>query len=285
VSGQRSLAGRVAIVTGASRGVGKGIAEELGAEGAVAYVTGRSIRGGATTVGLAGTVDETADAVTRAGGTGVACRCDHRDDSEVRALFRRVEAERGRLDVLVNNVWGGYEGLHEGGYEEFGKPFWEQPAALWDAMFAAGVRAHYVASAFAARMMVAQRRGLIVNVSSFAGAGREPNVPIGVAKGATDRLTASTAAQLREHGVAVVSLYPGLVRTEGILKWAEAIDLSNSESPRFVGRAVAALATDPGVLDRTGQVLVAAELAEEYGFTDVDGAQPRSLRPQFEVVA
>jgi NAD(P)-dependent dehydrogenase (short-subunit alcohol dehydrogenase family) len=285
VSRDRPLAGKVAIVTGASRGVGKGIAEELGAAGAVVYVTGRSVRGGAATVALPGTLEETADAVTRAGGTGIALHCDHRADADVRALFRRVEAERSRLDLLVNNVWGGYEGLHEGRYREFGKPFWEQPVALWDAMFAAGVRAHYVASALAARLMVAQRSGLIVNISSFAGAGEEPNVAIGVAKGATDRLTASTALQLREHGVAVVSLYPGIVRTEGILKWAEHIDLSNSESPQFVGRAVAALAADPNVLERTGQVLVAAELAEKYGFTDVDGARARSLRSQFEEVA
>jgi dehydrogenase/reductase SDR family member 1 len=284
VSLDRPLAGKTAIVTGASRGVGKGIAEELGATGAVVYVSGRSVHGAPATVALAGTVEETADAVTHAGGTGIAFRCDHRDDSEVRALFRRVEAERGRLDVLVNNVWGGYEGLHGGEYQEFRKPFWEQPVALWDAMFAAGVRAHYVASAFAARMMVAQGSGLIVNISSFAGAGGEPNVAIGVAKGATDRLTASTALQLREHGVAVVSVYPGLVRTEGILKWAEHIDLDNSESPQFVGRAVVALAADPNVLERSGQVLVAAELAEEYGFTDIDGTRPRSLRSQFEEV-
>jgi NAD(P)-dependent dehydrogenase (short-subunit alcohol dehydrogenase family) len=284
VSLDRPLAGKVAIVTGASRGVGKGIAEELGAAGAVVYVSGRSVRGAPMTVALAGTVEETADGVTHAGGTGIAFCCDHRDDSDVRALFRRVEAERGRLDVLVNNVWGGYEGLHEGEYQEFGKPFWEQPLALWDAMFAAGVRAHYVASAFAARLMVAEGSGLIVNISSFAGSGGEPNVAIGVAKGATDRLTASTALQLREHGVAVVSVYPGLVRTEGVLKWAEHMDLSNSESPRFVGRAVAALAADPNVLERTGQVLVAAELAQEYGFTDIDGARPRSLRSQFEEV-
>jgi dehydrogenase/reductase SDR family protein 1 len=285
VSPDRPHAGRTAIVTGASRGVGKGIAEELGAAGATVYVSGRSVHGSPMTVALAGTIEETADAVNRAGGTGIAFRCDHRDDSDARALFRRVEAERGRLDVLVNNVWGGYEGLHEGRYDQFGKPFWEQPVALWDAMFAAGVRAHYVASALAARMMVAQGSGLIVNISSFAGVGEEPNVPIGVAKGATDRLTASTASQLREHGVAVVSLYPGLVRTEGVLKWAEHVDLTNSESPQFAGRAVVALAADPNVLERTGQVLVAAELAEEYCFTDVDGARPRSLRAQFEDVS
>jgi dehydrogenase/reductase SDR family protein 1 len=285
VSRHRPLAGKIAVVTGASRGVGKGIAEELGAAGAVVYVTARSVRGAAPTVALAGTVEETADAVTRAGGTGIAVRCDHRDDSDVRALFRRVETEHGRLDVLVNNVWGGYEVLHGGGYETFVKRFWEQPTALWDAMFTAGVRAHYVASAVAAPMLVAQRQGLIVNISSFAGAGDEPNVAIGVAKGATDRLTRSMARELREHGVTVVSLYPGLVRTEGILKWADAIDLSNSESPQFVGRAVVKLAADPDMLERTGEVLVAAELANEYGFTDVDGARPRSLRSQFEVVA
>jgi dehydrogenase/reductase SDR family member 1 len=285
VSLDRPLAGKTAIVTGASRGVGRGIAEELGAAGAVVYVSGRSVHGSPATVALAGTIEETAEAVTRAGGTGIAFRCDHRDDSDTRALFRRVEAERGRLDVLVNNVWGGYEGLHEGKFQQFGKPFWEQPVALWDAMFAAGVRAHYVASSFAARMMVAQRSGLIVNISSFAGAGEEPNVAIGVAKGATDRLTASAASQLRQHGVAVVSLYPGLVRTEGVLAWADHLDLSNSESPRFVGRAVTALAADSNVLERTGQVLVAAELADVYGFTDVDGRQPRSLRKQFEEIS
>jgi dehydrogenase/reductase SDR family protein 1 len=285
VSLDRPLAGKTAIVTGASRGVGRGVAEELGAAGAVVYVSGRSVHGSPATVALAGTIEETADAVKRAGGTGIAFRCDHRDDSDVRALFRRVEAERGRLDVLVNNVWGGYEGLHEGKFQQFGKPFWEQPIALWDAMFAAGVRAHYVASAFAAQMMVAQGSGLIVNISSFAGAGEEPNVAIGVAKGATDRLAASAAAQLRQHGVAVVSLYPGLVRTEGVLAWADHLDLSNSESPRFVGRAVTALAADPNMLERTGQVLVAAELAGEYGFTDVDGAQPRSLRKRLEEVS
>jgi dehydrogenase/reductase SDR family member 1 len=285
MSPERPLDGKTAIVTGASRGVGKGIAEELGAAGATVYVTGRSVHGSPATIALAGTIEETADAVKRAGGTGIAFRCDHRDDSAVRGLFRRVEAERGRLDVLVNNVWAGYEGLHEGKYQEFRKPFWEQPVALWDAMFAAGVRAHYVASALAARMMVSQGSGLIVNISSFARVGDEPNVAIGVAKGATDRLTASTASQLREHGVAVVSVYPGLVRTEGILKWAEHLDLSNSESPQFVGRAVVALASDPNVADRTGRVLVAAELAEEYGFTDIDGTQPRSLRAQFEEVS
>jgi NAD(P)-dependent dehydrogenase (short-subunit alcohol dehydrogenase family) len=199
-------------------------------------------------------------------------------------VFDRIEREEGRLDVLVNNVWGGYELLHEGQYETFGGPFWEAPLSIWDGMFSAGVRAHYVASTLAVPLMLGGEGGLIVNVSSFAAANPTEAVPLGVAKSATDRLSALMAEHLRDHGIAVVSLYPGLVRTEGILKWKDYIDLSNSESPAFVGRAVAELAADEGVLSRSGQTLVVAELAREYGFTDEDSAQPSSLRPQFKAV-
>jgi NAD(P)-dependent dehydrogenase (short-subunit alcohol dehydrogenase family) len=259
----------IALVTGASRGVGKGVALALGDAGATVYVTART----------ASTLEQTAAEVTARGGSGIAVRCDHRDDEAVRRVFSRVP----RLDVLVNNVWGGYELLHQGDYERFTAPFWESPLELWDAMFAAGARAHYVASRLAVHSMT--DGGLIVNVSSFAARNPREVVPLGVAKAATDRLTALTAEQLRERGIAVVSLYPGLVRTEGILKWKDYLDLSNSESPWFVGRAVAALAADPNVLDKTGETLVVAELAMEYGFTDEDGAQPRSLRPEFEAVS
>jgi NAD(P)-dependent dehydrogenase (short-subunit alcohol dehydrogenase family) len=278
------LEGTVALVTGASRGVGKGVALALGRAGATVFVSGRTRRGEVGPGGLEGSVDDTADAVTEAGGRGVAVAVDHRDDAAVQELFDRMAEEGGRLDVLVNNVWGGYEGLHDGDFEIFEKPFWEQPAALWDAMFAAGARAHYVASAHAARLMVPAQRGLIVNISTFAGARYHQNVAYGVAKAATDRLTADMAVELRHQGVACVSLYPGLVRTEGIMKWAEYLDLANSESPEFVGRAVVALAGDPNVLERSGQVLVVAELAEDYGFTDVDGKRPHSIREQFEMV-
>jgi NAD(P)-dependent dehydrogenase (short-subunit alcohol dehydrogenase family) len=278
-----TLRGKVALVTGASRGVGKGIALALASEGATVYVTGRSVDG-RPTGSLAGTVEETAREAAARGGEAVTVHCDHRDDEQVRALFEQVERECGGLDLLVNNVWGGYELLHEGQYELFVKPFWEQPLSLWDAMFAAGVRAHYVASTLAAPLLIGRGGGLIVNVSSFAGAGSEDNVALGVAKGATDRLARSTARDLQEFGVSVVALCPGLVRTEGILKWQDFIDLSNSESPELAGRAVAALASDPDVMQRSGEVLVVAELAREYGFTDVDGAQPESLRPQFEGV-
>jgi dehydrogenase/reductase SDR family member 1 len=276
------LAGKVALVTGASRGVGKGIALALADGGATVYVTGRSVEGGEATTSLPGTIEETAAA---AGAKTRAVRCDHRNDGDVRAVFDLIEHEHGGLDVLVNNVWGGYELLHEGRYETFAGPFWEAPIELWDGMFSAGVRAHYVASRFAVPLMLGRERGLIVNVSSFAAANPREVVPLGAAKAATDRLSLLMAEQLHDHGIAVVSLYPGLVRTEGILKWADYIDLSNSESPGFVGRAVAALAADEDVLTRSGETLVAAELAEEYGFTDEDGLQPRSLRPQFESVS
>jgi dehydrogenase/reductase SDR family protein 1 len=278
-----TMSGSATVVAGASRGVGKGVAIALGRAGATVYVTGRTRRGEAAPGSLPGSIDETAQAVTEAGGTGVPLSVDHRDDAAVAALFGRVATEQGQLDVLVNSVWGGYETLHEGDYDGFLRPFWEQPVELWDSMFAAGVRPAYVGSALAARMMVGRKRGLIVNLSFFPAARYWQNVAYGVAKCATDRLTADTAHELRDHGVAVVSLYPGLVRTEGVMKWADYLDLSNSESPEFVGRAVVALAGDPDVLERSGQALGTAELAEEYGFTDVDGTRPRSLRAEFEV--
>ncbi len=275
---------KVTLVTGASRGVGKGVAIALGEAGATVYVTGRSTLAGGPTGSLPGTVEDTAEAVTAAGGNGVAVACDHRDDEQTRRVFDRIEGD-GRLDVLVNCAWAGYERLHDGQYELLAKPFWKQPNTLWDEMFAPGVRTQYVASALAARLMIEQHAGLIVNVSSFASADEEASVALRVAKATTDRLTEAMAHQLRGRGVAVVSLYPGLVRTEGILKWAEFMDLSNSESPALVGRAVVALAADPDALARSGRVLVAAELADECGFADVDGSRPTSLRSQFEVVS
>ena len=255
----RRLDGRTAVVTGGSRGVGKGVARELIASGAHVYVTGRS-----------------ANDLRYLHGTATALVCDHRDDDQVETAFRRVLDETGRIDVLVNNVWGGYEHMVEGKEFTWPKPFWEQPRWRWDAMFAAGVRAHYVASQLAAPAMVARRQGLIVNISFWAAQKYVGNVAYGVSKAATDKLTADAAHELRPHGVAVVSLYPGLVRTEAVLA-AGVFDLSNSESPEFVGRAIGALATDPEVMRWSGQVVVAAALAREYGFADVDGRRPRPL--------
>jgi len=248
-------------VTGASRGVGKGVALALAEAGAVVYATGRTV------------TEDDFGAAERV----IPIRCDHTDDKEVEAAFQRVVDDRGRIDILVNNVWGGYENMMEGGAFTWPLPFWKQPLWRWDAMFAAGVRAHYVASTYAAREMIKQQRGLIVNVSFWAAQKHLGNVAYGVSKAATDKLTADMAHELRNYKVAVVSLYPGLVRTEKVMEAAAFLDLSNSESPQFIGRAVAALAHDSEVMRKSGQVLVAAALAHEYGFTDIDGKQPRPL--------
>ena len=254
-----SLDTYVAVVTGGTKGVGRGIALELARAGARVYVTGRS-------------ADESAS------GNGItAIRCDHRHDAQVEAAFARVTLEAGGVDILANNVWGGYDNMMENGQFTWPKPFWEQPLWRWDEMFHGGVRAHYRASQLAAPSMIARKRGLIVNVSHWAAQKHIGNTAYGVAKAATDKLTADTAFELKSHGVVVVSIYPGMVRTEKVMEAAQWLDLSNSESPEFIGRAVVALATDADAMRHTGQVLVAAALAKEYGFVDVDGKSPRPL--------
>jgi NAD(P)-dependent dehydrogenase (short-subunit alcohol dehydrogenase family) len=254
------LNSKVALVTGATRGVGKGVALELAEAGATVYATGRTV----------------GEESFSAGEQIIPVRCDHTSDSEVESLFREIN-KQGRLDILVNNVWGGYENMIENGEFTWMLPFWKQPLWRWDAMFVAGVRAHYVASAHAARMMVEQHSGLIVNISFWPAQKYIGNVAYGVSKAATDKLTTDMAHELRAFDVAVVSLYPGLVRTEKVMEGAEYLDLNNSESPQFIGRAVAALGSDPNIMQKSGQVFVAAALAQEYGFTDVDGKQPRPL--------
>lgn len=273
----QTLSDKVALVTGASRGIGKGIALGLGEAGATVYITGRTAEEGQAAVALPGTIHQTAEEVTKLGGTGIAIQCDHRDDGQVEAVFKRIRSEQNRLDVLVNNVWGGYEHFNDGTEFWKEKGFWTIPLARWDKMFQAGVRAHYVSSVFAAPIMIAQGSGLIVNISFFAAQKDNAGVSYGVAKAASDRMAACMADELREHNVAAVSLYPGLVRTESVLKAGEYFDLSNSESPQFIGRAVAALASDPQIMMKSGQILVAAAIAQEYGFTDIDGKQPRPL--------
>jgi NAD(P)-dependent dehydrogenase (short-subunit alcohol dehydrogenase family) len=266
-----SLRGRVAVVTGASRGIGKGIALALGDAGAIVYVTGRSETGG-TTEGLPGTVRETADAVTKRGGQGVAVRCDHTRDTEVEALFARVAEERGRLDLLVNNAWGGYERLD---FSRFAAPFLEQPLRHWAGMFEAGVRAHLVATRSAVPLMLRNRGGLIVHTTAWDRDKYLGNLFYDVAKAAVNRLAFGMARELRPHDIAVVALAPGFVGTERVRAAFAAAgrEPGNVESPEYIGRAVVALAGDANVLARSGQVLTVGELAAEYGFTDVDGRQ------------
>jgi NAD(P)-dependent dehydrogenase (short-subunit alcohol dehydrogenase family) len=262
------LQGRVAIVTGASRGIGKGCALELGAQGATVYVTGRTLEEGVAP--LPGTIGASAEEVTALGGTGIAVQCDHRDDAQVEALFDRVQAEQGgRLDVLVNNAFLIPKELTSG------RPFWETPISNWDDMVGVGTRSAYVASQLAARIMTKQQSGLIANISSSGAAEYAWHVAYGVGKAALDRVTADTAHELAKHGVTVVSLWPGLVITERIQKMAgDVLDTSTAESQRFTGRAIAHLAADPNVHEKTGRALVSRDLADEYGFKDVDGNLP-----------
>jgi dehydrogenase/reductase SDR family member 1 len=272
-----SLKGKVAVVTGASRGVGKGVALGLGEAGATVYITGRSAKEKEDVEKLGGTVFSTAEAVTEIGGKGIAIQCDHRDDLQVENAFKRIEKESKRIDLLVNNAWGGYEKMREGRALTYFKPFWEQPFWRWDAMFNAGVRATYTSSAFAARMMTKKKSGLIVNISFWSAQVYLGNTQYGVSKAAVDKMTEYLARELKKYKVAVVSLYPGLVRTESIMRNAKHFDMSNSESPQFIGRVVSALASDPNILKKSGQVLVAAQEALEYGIKDIDGKQPRPL--------
>jgi NAD(P)-dependent dehydrogenase (short-subunit alcohol dehydrogenase family) len=266
-----TLAGKVALVTGASRGVGKGVALSLGEAGATVYLTGRTVDEAHPTVPLAGTVHETAAEVTRLGGQGIAVPCDHRDDAQVEAVFERIRREQGRLDILVNNAWRGYEGWVDGRYASQPEPYWERPLSLWEDNLD-GVRWAYVATMLAARLMTEAKSGLIVNISF--GVPDAGNPAYNIAKTATDRLAWEMGHLLKGHGIAVVSLYPGLVRTESVLANAQWFDFSNSQSPQFTGRAVVALAADPQVMEKTGQVLVVARLAGEYGFDDIDGKRP-----------
>ncbi|WP_405493766.1 SDR family NAD(P)-dependent oxidoreductase [Nocardia sp. NBC_00511] len=274
------LAGTVAVVTGASRGIGKGIALELGAAGATVYVTGRTVTPG----NLPGTVSATAAEIDELGGVGVPVVCDHRDDEAVEKLFAQIRAEQGRLDVLVNNVYNSPASARW-----IGRKFWEVPPKAWDAGFDIGVRSHYVASVFAAPLLL-ESRGLIVSVTSPGAVRQMHNAVYGVGKAAVDRLTADMAHDFDGTGVTAVSIWPGIVNTE-LLQMVPAdadgrrlvtlpgegtYDLDAAETPRFPGRAVVALATDPDRLARTGKAWKVADLAEAYGFTDIDGRVPRA---------
>lgn len=205
--------------------------------------------------------------------------CDHSNDQDTERLFRRIEESGDGLDVVVNSAWGGYEKMVEGGQFTWNLPFWQQPTHRWTSMMDAGVRAAFMVSARSARQMTARRQGFIVNISFWAARKYVGNSIYGIAKAATDKMSSDMAHELRQSGVAVVSLYPGLVRTEAVLVAARAgwLDLSNSESPEFIGRVIAALSRDPKLIERSGQVLVAAEVARELGVVDIDGKQPIPL--------
>jgi NAD(P)-dependent dehydrogenase (short-subunit alcohol dehydrogenase family) len=272
------ISDRVVVVTGASRGAGKGIACALGATGATVYVTGRTRDEGEAP--LPGSVAATAEAVTAAGGRGIPVFCDHGDDAEVAALFGQVREEQGRLDILVNNATALPASITESG------PFWEKPLEQ-TCLFDVGLRSHYVASWYAAPLLLAAGAGLIVNTSSFGGRIYMHGPAYGAGKAAIDKMAHDMAHDFRPHHVAVVSLWMGLLLTERTRAVFDAQPelyselAATAETPEFTGRIIDALAKDPQLMEKSGLVMIGAELAEHYGVQEADGRQPPSHREFF----
>jgi len=272
-----ALDGKVAVVTGASRGVGKGVALGLGEAGATVYITGRSLD---SSDDHRGSLKQTAQEIDRLGGKGIAARCDHAVDEQVKAVFDRVRAEQGRLDVLVNNAMSTPARSElPAGMASFWelRPFWAIPVKFWDSFNNVGLRSHYVASAYAAPLMVEMGGGLIVCISSGGAVEYVGNVAYGVGKAGVEKLVGDMAAELRPHNVASISLWPGFTRTEDVVAdSARYPDISRSAAPIFNGRAVAALAADPKVMEKTGTHVTVKDLAAEYGFKDSPESNQRS---------
>jgi NAD(P)-dependent dehydrogenase (short-subunit alcohol dehydrogenase family) len=273
-----SLAGKVAVVTGASRGMGKGIALALGSEGATVYVTGRTVAH--DTHPLPGTVGETAAEVDRRGGKGIAVQVDHANDDQVAALFQQVQREQGRLDILVNNAIAIPAELTQPG------PFWDKPLSNWE-MIDVGLRSNFVAAWHAAHIMVPQKSGLIVAISGYVGVTYTYNVIFGTCKSATDRMARDLAIELKPHNIASLSLWQGFTYTERAVENLKKVAGMSSQlnsavgtSVEFPGRIIAALAADSNVMKRSGGTFIAAELAQEYGIKDIDGRVIPSLRAE-----
>jgi NAD(P)-dependent dehydrogenase (short-subunit alcohol dehydrogenase family) len=276
----RPLEGRVALVAGATRGAGRGIACELGAAGATVYCTGRSVRGAVATPGRSETIEETAAMVDTRGGRGVPVQVDHSEREQVEALVARIRAEQGRLDVLVNDIWGG------DALTEFGTPFWELDVEKGRLLLDRAIHTHVVTSRYAAPLLMETGNALIVEVTDGDTFWYRGNLFYDLAKTAVIRLAFAQAYELRNRGVTALAITPGFLRSEAMLdhfgvteaNWTDGIardaNFAQSETPFFVGRAVAALAADPEVKRRSGRVFSSWGLAREYGFSDVDGHRP-----------
>ena len=276
----KPLQGKVAVVAGATRGAGRGIATALGEAGATVYCTGRSVRGAIATEGRTETIEETAERVTAAGGVGVPVRVDHLDEAQVKALFERVRREQGRLDVLVNDVWGGDPLV------EWGKPFWEADAQQGLRMMRTAIDTHLVTARHGVPLMVEKGAGLVVEVTDGDTGRYRGTLYYDLVKNALIRLANAMQEELRPRGVTALAVTPGFLRSEAMLdlfgvteaNWRDAAkanpDFIASETPLFVGRAVAALAADPNVAAKGGRVWASWTLSDEYGFADADGARP-----------
>lgn len=255
----KELDGKIVLVTGGTRNVGKGIAIGLGEAGATVYVTGRSI------------TDKDVKGITSAGGKGIAIVCNHENDEEVKKVFEYIIEKEGKLDILVNNAWGGYNRLrNRSKYKGFKwkEVFWKQPLELWDEMNNVGVRSNFITSVYASEIMTKQKQGLIVNISFYASRKYYGNVIYGISKAAVDKMSMDMAVELKPHNVACISLYPGYIDDN------KKVPNNKKESSIFVGRAITALASDNNIMKKTGQIQIAALLGKEYGFKDIDGTQP-----------
>ncbi len=283
-----NLKGKVALVTGATRGIGKGIAIGLGEAGATVYITGRTLRNESND-DVSGTLLETQTAVKEAGGNCIPVQVDHSDDEQVRLLFERIKIEQnGQLDILVNNVFSGVKAIRNA----YGEPFWKQDPSFWDAINNVGLRSHYVASIFAARLMSEHQQGLICTISSWGGLSYIFGAAYGVGKAACDRLAADMAVELKGNNITSLSLWPGIVGTEQMFAFSQQMnsqdnnttekatfeDYYNWETPLFTGRVIAALAADNDTMKLTGKVKIVAELAKQYNIADEKDNRPVSLR-------
>jgi len=297
----KPLAGKVAVVAGATRGAGRGIASMLGEAGATVYCTGRSTRSKVIPPGKPEsafvtayrpeTIEETAELVTQFGGTGIAVQVDHLQEAQVQALFERVRAEQGRLDILVNDVWGGDE------LTEWGKPFWELDIQKGLTMLERAVHTHIITSRYGVPLLIEGGQGLVVEITDGESENYRGNLFYDIVKSTVIRLAYAMSEELRPHGIAAVAVTPGFLRSEAMLEyfgvtednWRDGVKTDPhfiaSESPYFVGRAVAALAADPEIMRKTGKAFSSGGLSEEYGFTDLNGERPNWNRYYAEHVA
>ncbi|EAZ88942.1 SDR family NAD(P)-dependent oxidoreductase [Crocosphaera chwakensis] len=282
------LKGKVALVTGATRGIGKGIAIGLGEAGATVYITGRTLSNDESE-NVSGTLLDTQKAVNDAGGNCIPVQVDHSDDEQVRLLFERIKTEQnGQLDLLVNNVFSGVKAISNA----YGDPFWKHDPSLWDSINNVGLRSHYVASIFAARLMSQRQQGLICTISSWGGLSYIFGAAYGVGKAACDRLAADMAVELKPNNITSLSVWPGIVGTEQMFEFSKQINIKdnnksdnatfdgyyNWETPLFTGRVIAALAAQENTMKLTGKVHIIAELAQRYNIVDEKDNRPVSVR-------